>query len=148
MPSLFAYLESLDPVGPTPFAQAASHLLSQSSVPGVTVVISDLLTPDWSSLVQLRASGSDVTILHVLCEEDLDPHFTGDLELVDREEGERLTVSVTDDVANSYRARVDLWRRQVRGAATSNGSLYVAVDATDDIEDLLLKTWREAGVLR
>lgn len=148
IPAFLARIESLDAVGPTPFAQAARHLLSQSSLPGITVLLSDLLTPDWSSLIQLRASGSDVTVLHVLCDEDLDPDFAGDLELIDREDGERLTVSVTDDIAQSYRARVRLWRDRVKDAARGSGAVYLPVDSEDDIESLLLMAWREAGVLR
>ena len=148
IPAFLAHVEALTAGGPTPFAQAAGHLLSQAGLPGVTVLISDLLTEEWETLVQLRATGSDVIVLHVLCEEDLEPDFAGDLELVDRELGKRLTVSVTDEVANSYRGRVKLWRSKVTAAARGTGSLYVQVDAEADVEDLLLKTWREAGVLR
>jgi uncharacterized protein (DUF58 family) len=148
IPAFLAYLDMQQAVGRTPFAQAAGHLLSQTGLPGITVVLSDLLTPEWRSLVQLRASGSDVVILHILCDEDLDPDYTGDLELVDREDGGRLTVSVTEDVAQSYRARVDLWREDVMVSTRSTGAVYLQVDAEDDVEDLLLKTWREAGILR
>lgn len=148
VPAFLDYMERLDATGLTPFAEAAAHLLSQSGLPGLTVVLSDLLTPEWRSLVQLRASGSDVTIMHVLCEEDLDPEFSGDLELVDTELGDRLTVSVTDAVADSYRGRVRLWREQVATAAHGAGAMFLAVDAEEDIERLLLQTWRTAGVLR
>jgi uncharacterized protein (DUF58 family) len=148
VPSFLDYVEGLEATGLTPFAEAAGHLLSQTGLPGLTVVLSDLLTTEWRSLVQLRAAGSDVTILHVLCEEDLEPEFSGDLELVDRELGDRLTVSVTDDVAASYRARVQEWRDQVARAARGSGASFQAVDADEDVEALLLKTWRAAGVLR
>lgn len=148
VPAFLSHMEQLTAAGPTPFARAAAHLLSQSSLPGMTIVLSDLLTPEWRSLMRLRASGSDISILHILCQEDLEPDHSGDLELVDRESGDRLTVSVTDDIANSYRARVRLWREEVRVSAHSTGSLYMAVDSDDDVERLLLKAWREAGVLR
>lgn len=148
VPAFLAYVESLHATGLTPFAEAAGHLLSQSGLPGLTVLLSDLLTPEWRSVVQLRSSGSDVTILHVLCAEDLEPEFSGDLELVDRELGDRLTVSVTDEVASDYRARVRDWRDEVARAARGTGATYLAVDAEDDVETLLLQTWRRAGVLR
>jgi uncharacterized protein (DUF58 family) len=148
VPAFLSHLELLTASGLTPFASAAGHLLSQSSLPGVTVLLSDLLTEQWTSLVQLRSSGSDVSIVHILCEEDLNPEYAGDLELVDTEDGQRLTVSVTEDVARSYRARVAAWRDEVAMTARGSGSLYVAVDSRADVEDVLLKTWREAGVLR
>lgn len=148
IPSLFSYLESLEARGLTPFAQAAAHLLSQSALPGMTFLLSDLLTGEWRSVVGLGASGSDTTVIHMLSQEDLDPEHSGDLELVDRETRERLAVSVTDEVAASYRRRVSAWRDEVRTTAIASGASYMPVDAGEDIEDLLLRSWREAGVLR
>jgi len=147
-PAFLNYLESLDGGGATPFAQAAGHLLSRSGLPGITVVLSDLLTPEWRSLGRLRASGSDVTVVHVLCDEDLRPDYSGDLELVDTEDGGRLTVSLTEDTARSYRRRVRDWRREVSESARAAGAVYLPVNAADGAEELLLNSWREAGVLR
>lgn len=148
VPGFLSHLESLKAGGPTPFARAAAHLLGRSSLPGMTIVISDLLTPEWPALIRLSAHGSDITVLHILCEEDLAPVHSGDLELVDRESRERLTVSVTEEVSSSYRERVARWRDEVKSAARGSGSTYLAVDARDDVEALLLRSWREAGVLR
>ncbi len=148
VPAFLSHLETLEAGGPTPFAQAAAHLLGRSTLPGMTIVISDLLTEEWPALIRLSASGSDITVLHVLCKEDLDPDHSGDLELVDRESRERLTVSVTDDISSSYRERVASWREEVMTAARASGSTYLAVDAEENVEELLLRSWRQAGVLR
>ncbi len=148
IPSFLGHTETLTADGVTPFAEAAGHLLSRGGLPGLTVVVSDLLTEEWASLTKLRSSGSDVTVLHVLCEEDLNPDYTGDLELVDTEVGDRLTVSVTEDVASSYRDRVARWRDDVARTVRGSGSSYVPVDASDDVEELLLQTWLSEGVLR
>lgn len=147
-PAMLAYLAGLEPGGDTPFARAAAHLLGQSGLPGITVVVSDLLTEEWESLVGLRASGSDLVIIHVLCDEDATPEYAGDLELVDSEMGDRLTVSVTDEVARSYRDRVAAWRQEVAAVTRSAGATYLPVDSREDIEELLFKTWRRAGILR
>lgn len=146
--ALFSFLETQEAAGPTPFAQAAGHLLSRVGPPGITVVVSDLLTPEWESLMRLRARGSDLIVFHVLAEEDIAPVFAGDLELVDREIGERMTVSVTDEVANAYRDRVETWRTAVSANTTGVGGVYLPVAADADIETLLLTAWRQAGVLR
>jgi len=148
VPAFLDYVDGLEATGLTPFAEAAGHLLGRSSLPGLTIVLSDLLTTEWRSLVRLRASGSDVTILHILCDEDLEPTFTGDLDLVDRELGDRLTVSVTDDVAATYRARVRAWRDEVAATARGAGASFQPVNADEDVEALLLQTWRRSGVLR
>lgn len=148
IPAFFGYLEQLTPLGKTPFHRATGHLLSQSALPGITVVLSDLLTPEWRSLVQLRSSGSDVAIVHILCRDDLDPDYAGDLDLIDTEEGNRLTVSITEDVARSYRGRVDRWIKEIIAASHGVGARYIPVDAEDDVEGILLADWRREGLLR
>jgi uncharacterized protein (DUF58 family) len=146
--ALFSMLEALEPAGLTPFAQAAAHLLGRPGPPGLTIVISDLLTADWSSLTRLRSLGSDLIVVHVLAAEDVDPDFVGDVELVDREDGDRLTISLTADVADSYRSRVEAWRHDVEASTIGVGGTYLPVFTGDDIEALLLTAWRRAGVLR
>lgn len=148
IPALFSYLDQLTPLGGTPFTRATGHLLSQSALPGITAVFSDLLTPEWRSLVQLRSSGSDVVVIHILCGDDLDPDYSGDLDLIDTEEGNRLTVSVTEDVARSYRDRVDRWIEEIIAASHGVGARYIPVNAEDDIEGILLTGWRREGILR
>lgn len=148
VPDMLSHLDSLEAKGLTPFAQAAGHLLSRSGPPGITIVLSDLLTPEWKSLMRLRASGSDLTVFHILAEEDVAPDFAGDLMLVDREGGERLTVSVTEDIAKSFRDRVALWQKLVRSNTRGVGGVYLPIRAGEDIEVILLNSWRSAGVIR
>ena len=136
IPAFLDHLGEIQARGETPFAEAARRLLGRSALPGITILLSDLLTPEWRSLVTLRSTGSDVVVIHILCEEDSSPEFSGDVELVDSELGSRLTVSVTDDVSTSYRARVRLWRDDVCHA-----------DGEEDVETLLLQRWRELGLL-
>lgn len=147
-PGFFTYLESLQPEGETPLAKATGHLLGQSTLPGITVVLSDLLTPQWRSLIGLRAGGSDLFVVHITCEEDVEPDYRGDLELVDREDGQRLTVSVTEEVMRSYVDRVATWRDEVAAVTATAGGFVLSVDADDDIEQTLLQSWRRLGVLR
>lgn len=147
-PALFSYLETLRPAGSTPFSAAAGQLLGRVGPPGITVVISDLLTPEWPALTRLRASGSDLVVFHLLAEEDIAPDLSGDLELLDREDGTRLTVSVTDEVAEAYRTRVKRWREQVAAAGRAVGGTYLPILADEDIETLLFTVWRRTGILR
>lgn len=148
IPALFAYLESLEAGGLTPFARAAGHLLSRSGPPGITIVISDLLTTEWASLIGLRSAGSDLTIMHLLSDEDSSPTLAGDLMLVDREDGERLTVSVTEDILATFSERVANWKEAIRSKTVGVGGAYIPLTPESDIEDLLLTSWRESGVLR
>ena len=145
----FDRLSALEARGETHLVAAAGHLLSQSTVPGLTVVISDLLTSKWSHVVRrLPARGSDVLVVHVLAPEDLHPDLLGDLDLRDSETGERVTVSLSADTIRDYERIAERWSDDVATACRHNGAGYVRHVAGSPIEALLLSGWRHEGVLR
>lgn len=147
-PQLAAHLERLEAAGPTPFALAAGDVVGHGGLRGVTIVLSDLLTPDWASLVRLRADRSALVIVQILDESDRDLRFEGDVDLIDRETEERHPVTAGEDLAAAFRADVDYFLHQVQARCRSVGAAHLLVDADADPEDLLLSTWRSAGVVR
>jgi uncharacterized protein (DUF58 family) len=149
VPALFEHLARLEAAGETRFAAAAAHLLARPGPPGLTVVLSDLLTPEWEvGLRRLPARGGDVVVVHVLAEEDLRPGLAGDVELVDAERGNRVSVSLAPDTVAAYERVARAWADRVAGRCHRAGAGYVRVLAGDDLEPLLLGAWRRAGVLR
>lgn len=149
MPALFSALGALEPAGKTEFAQAATHLLSRPGTPGVTALISDLLTPQWQAgLERLPARGGDVVVVQVLASSDLRPDAVGDIELVDAERGDRVAVTLTPESVRAFERTARAWVDEVADRCHRAGFGYVRVMADDDIEPLLLGGWREAGVLR
>ncbi|MGH9243681.1 MAG: DUF58 domain-containing protein [Acidimicrobiales bacterium] len=146
---LFRHLESLTAEGETRFASAASHLLARPGPRGLTVVLSDLLTPEWDAgLERLPTRGDELAVVHVLDPEEVHPTLQGDLDLVDRETGATLSVSLAADVIGRYEREAAAWLDRVRERARRAGAAYMRVLSTDDVEPLLLGAWREAGVLR
>jgi uncharacterized protein (DUF58 family) len=149
VPALFAHLERLEAAGDTPFAAAVSALLARPGPAGLTVVVSDLLTPEWElALGRLPSRGGDVVVVHVLDPEELRPSLAGDLELVDRESGGRVAVSLAPDTVAQYRQVVAAWLDRVAARCRQVGAGYVRLLTTDDLESTLLGAWRTAGVLR
>ena len=146
---LFDRLAELDAAGATPIAAAVADLLSRPGPTGSTVLISDLLTPDWRDGVRrLPARGGDVTVVHVLDRAELEPSLVGDLELVDVETGERVQVSLAPDTLARYRRAAQAWADEIAGQVRRAGAGYLRVFADDDLERLLTSTWRAEGVLR
>jgi uncharacterized protein (DUF58 family) len=181
VPTFFQHLESLAATGTTDFVAAVSHLLARPGPPGLTVVLSDLLTPEWEpALSRLPARGSDVVIVHVLAPDELDPMLagstdaagprrrrrrrrnarrpegtpktqpiaTGDVELVDRETGARVAVSVTTDAMARYRQVAAAWLTRVEQRCHQVGATYVRILTDESLEAVLLTAWRRQGVLR
>jgi uncharacterized protein (DUF58 family) len=154
VPALFAHLRALEAGGETPFAHAATALLGRRGPPGLTVVVSDLLTPEWEDgLDRLPAGGGDVVVVHVLAEEELRPSLAaedlvGDLDLVDVETGARLGVSLGAAALADYERAAAAWADGVAQRCRRRGTAYVRLLAGDDLEQVLLAGWRAAGVLR
>ena len=147
--TLFSLLDGVDADGDTRFAAAVTDLLGRPGPRGLTVVLSDLLTPEWSDgLTRLPARGGDVTVVHVLDRSELTPDLSGDLDLVDAETGEVVAVSLAPEQLRDYERIAHAWADDVAARARSSGAAYVRAFADDDLERLLLGTARTAGLLR
>ena len=147
--ALFEHLEALAPGGDTRFVAAARDLLARPGPPGLTVLISDLLTPEWDDgVTRLPGRGGDLTVVHVLAAEELRPPLVGDIDVVDRETGARVAVSLSPDALRRYEHLALAWADGVALRCREVGAAYVRVLDDDDVEPLLLGGWRAAGVVR
>lgn len=147
--ALFEHLEGLTATGTTEFTAAVRSLLARPGPAGLTVLISDLLTPDWDDGISLLpARGGDLVVVHVLESATLSPSLAGDLELVDRETGQSVAVSLSAATRRDYEALAQAWADDVARRCRRVGAAYVRVMDTDDVEDLLVRSWQQAGVLR
>jgi len=148
---LAGFLQHLGDVtagGPTNFGAAAADLLRRPGPAGVTIVLSDLLSPEWEhALRRLPARGSDVSVIQILCPEDLSPPGRGDLELIDTETGHRVPVALSDDVVEAYAAQVDRWLDDISAGCRRADAAHVMLGTDEDLESALIGSWREAGVL-
>lgn len=147
--SLFDHLRSLEPTGTTPFVPTVADLLSRPGPNGLTIVFSDLLTPEWEAAInRLPARGGDVLVVHILDATELEPVEAGDFDLVDSETGERVPVSLSEQTRAEYRAIVSAWLDEVALRCRAVDAGYVLVLSDEAIEPLLLAAWRETGLLR
>jgi uncharacterized protein (DUF58 family) len=148
-PALFGHLAALAPAGDTRFVDSVRDLLARPGPAGLTVLVSDLLTDEWSpGISRLPARGGDLAVVHVLTADELRPAVVGDLELVDRETGERVAVSLSPEVSRTYERRARAWADDVAHRCRQVDAAYVRVMDTEPLEPLLLGAWRSAGVLR
>jgi uncharacterized protein (DUF58 family) len=146
---LFRHLNGLRAGGTTPFAGACADLLARRGPPGCTIVVSDLLTQDWSEgLARLPARGGQVVLVHVLDPEELRPDLVGDYDLVDRETGSRVPVSLSPEILDRYERQARAWADDVAGQCRRAGAAYVRLLSDEDLATRLLGSWRDEGVLR
>jgi len=146
---LFTMLAGLEAAGPTDLAGAAGDVLARPGPAGVTVVVSDLLSDSWDRAIdRLVARGGETTVLHVMADEELHPDLRGDLEMVDAETGADVAVSLSAAGLADYETAVAQWLDETAAHCRSRGATYVRVLAGTPIEDVLLRAWRDSGVVR
>lgn len=150
--ALFEQLEAIEAAGSqgeTPFVAATRDLLARPGPRGLTVVVSDLLTPEWEDgLTRLPSRGGDMVLVHVLSADELAPDLIGDLDLVDRETGARVPVSLSPEALRRYEELARAWADDIASRCHQLGAGYVRVLDDEDVEKVLLARWRASGVLR
>ncbi len=146
---LFKFLNNLKGSGSTSLLQACQRYSQTARVAGPLLLCTDLLTPDWEAA--LRALGRrpfEITLLHVLAPDELNPPLEGDLKLLDVEGGAALDISADLDLLQRYVERLHAWREQIETFCTSRGINYIFVDTSLPLETLLVAVLRERQIVR
>jgi uncharacterized protein (DUF58 family) len=147
--SLLEYLDSARFRGTTDLNAGLRAYARRSSEPGVTFIISDLLAPSIESGMRaLIDHHYELVILHLLSPQELDPPMIGDLNLIDRETGEEIPITLNQEALDRYRARLAEWRREIEHMCLHVGAIYEPVSSADRLEHVLFDRLRQRGALR
>ncbi len=136
LPPLLHALEDLRATGPGDAAKAMHAFADQPRARGLVVVLSDLLRPATevaSACAHLYQAGHQIALVQILDRAELDPPFTGVVEVAELETGRRAVVEVDgmrEEYASAVRAHLD---ELARGASAVNGSHHL-VECGADIE--------------
>ena len=158
------YLQHLEPQGGTALAPVISTYARARKRPGLMLLVSDLLSgePDDLQLAlhDLRGRGWQTAVLHVVDEAEIDPTATmawlrddpagaggPSLELIDRESGEILRMTIEQDVVDRYSSAVTAWLTGLENAVSAEGAAYARLPAAWDLGDRTIALLYEQGVL-
>jgi len=146
---VWRFLQEQNFDGPTDLGRALTSYRRFTRGPGLAVVLSDLLTPsDWrGGLTALRALRQDVALIQILAPDEIEPTLRGDLTLVDDETGARREVSLTGPVLKAYRARFAAYTVETAHFCAARGIPFVQVSSDANLDDVVLKTLRRAGIV-
>lgn len=148
-PALFAFLQNLEGSGTTRLRDHLRRYAGGARNPGPLLLVSDLLDPDWQDgLRALLARRFDITVLHVLAPDELEPALSGDLRLRDVETGAALEVTIDEALLERYRTNVRAWQGEVRSWCHARGINYVLSPTNVSVEEVVLRLLRRRGVLR
>jgi uncharacterized protein (DUF58 family) len=146
---LFEFLLGLEAAGTATLADTLKRYAQAARNPGPLLLISDLFDPTWQEgLRSLIARRFDVTVLHILAPEELEPTIVGDLRLRDVERGSELELTVDAAMLQRYRDNLQNWQAELRRWCGARGISYASIDSGLPVEEVVLTLLRRQGVLR
>jgi uncharacterized protein (DUF58 family) len=147
---LLQYINQLQTVGATDLNGALRDYALRLTRPGLVIVISDLFAPNGfiDGLVALQARGCEVTVLHTLAPDEVEPALMGDLRLTDAETGAPQEVSIDGGLRDLYMRRVAEWRDGIQAECRKRGIHYQFADSSTPWERVILADLRRLGVAR
>jgi uncharacterized protein (DUF58 family) len=144
-------LEGLDSEGDTDLNAALSAWASQLRGAGMSVVISDLFSPNGyqHGIDALLARRQDILLIHVLAPDELHPpaDLLGEWRLTDAEPAAPLEATITPGVLRAYRRLLQTFIAEASDFCRRRGITYVQVSSDTNVSNLVLRTFRTLGVL-
>ncbi len=141
LPTILSQLTKLKVSGKTDLASSLMQLAAMLRHRSLIMLMSDLLTDETAmlkALRNLRHSGHDIIIFHVLDEAEVTFPFTGSVELLDPETGERQAVNASD-AASDYRQAVADMRNKLQRECTEMNIDYVPLDTSQPYDKALME---------
>jgi uncharacterized protein (DUF58 family) len=132
----------------TGLAAAARAYASRMRGTGPLLLISDLMDPGYlDALRDLAGTRCQLSVLHLLAPDELEPEVPPDARLIDNETGHGVEVSGDDDLVDRYRARLGEWQAEIGSFVAKRGGAYVVVPSDLDLADLLFDVLRRRRVV-
>jgi uncharacterized protein (DUF58 family) len=147
---LLRFLEALEPRGTTELDSALRAYALTAKRPGLLFLISDLFAPNGyqNGLAQIQGRGYEVTLLHLLAPEELDPPLAGDLRLIDTETGAPQDITLDGGLRDRYRQRVQQWRDEIETYALKRRITYLPISTEMAWDELVLYQLRQRGLVK
>ncbi|MBI2194986.1 MAG: DUF58 domain-containing protein [Planctomycetes bacterium] len=147
---LFDFCEHLEPRGGTRLEETVRSFAFQNRQPGLLFLLSDFLTAEnlQNVLQPLGYLGYDVCGIQILAAEELNPDFAGEMDIVDSETGEAVSLTVRNDTRARYERSLGHFLRQTEQAMKVCWAHYVRLTTEVPIERVVLHDFRRLGLVK
>lgn len=128
---------------------ASSRAGNGAAQPGSLILISDLENDGWiEGLRALASRRFEITVIHILAPEEVNPEISGDLRLIDSEDFSEVEVTADYDLVSRYKSSLLEWQANLHHFCAARGMLYIPLQTSLPLEDLLFAWLEKQGVLR
>ncbi|MCT4564909.1 MAG: DUF58 domain-containing protein [Maledivibacter sp.] len=129
---LIDLMASIVPRGRTSF-DSLTHIKGLSG--GMTFIISDLFDKDFLNVLDyLSSKEQDIVVIHLMSPQEIEPDFTGELKLIDKETGEYRRVLLKEGIKEIYRQKTKAFIENCKKACDSRDIKYVF--STSDMQPI------------
>jgi len=144
------YLDGIEPGENVTLVDGVKNFCLRNTGKGILVLISDLMDKSGyeSALRFLLAQQMDVYVVQVLSQEEIDPDVTGDLKLVDCEDGDEAEITVSRPLLNKYKKTLAAFVDGARDFCTRRGMAYLLANNQIPVEQLVGSYLRQRGLVR
>ncbi len=147
-------LESLDFGGDSDLRKSIIRTYDVGNNDGLSIIISDFFTDsDWKAAVDyLSYKKRQVLLIQVLTPEEVDPLYTGrmnllDAESVDESDFKNLKINIDRSALAAYEEAMREHREDLVSFANSRGAAFISVTTDQPIERVLFKELLKAGIM-
>lgn len=146
---LFSFLQNISSGGQTNLAPQLRAYSARAMLPGPLLLFSDLMDDGWSDgLRSLARRRYEITILHILSPDEIDPTLSGDLKLIDTETSAAVEITADFDLLARYKTGLADWQEEIRRFCGTRGMHYVPVVTSMPFDELLFAWLRRYMVLK
>jgi uncharacterized protein (DUF58 family) len=149
--SAWRLLERLDFGGSTDLNAALTASSRYRRGAGLTVIVSDLFSPPGyqQGIDAILSRRQDVLLVHVLAPDELVPpqDLLGEWRLLDSEPIPSVEATITPGVLRSYRRLLNSFILEAADFCRRRGVTYLQLRSDVNLQDVLVRTFRTAGIL-
>lgn len=145
-----SFLEALHPGGSTDINRPLRDVALSAQRPGLAFLISDLFAPEGyqPGISQLQSRGYEVSILHLLAPDEIEPPLAGDLRLIDVETGQAQEVSLDGGMRAVYQRRVKDWQAEIQAYCRRRNIHYLNITTSTAWDKVVLYNLRLAAIVK
>lgn len=147
-------LENITFEGETDITKCILNSNDDGTANGLTVIISDFLTEgNWKKAVDyLLYKKRQVLLLQILTPEELEPTYTGRVNLIDSEsldisDPKNMRLRINIGLQSAYQMALEEFKKDISDYAKKREVDYISIDTSDAIESVLFKQLLKVGMM-
>lgn len=135
--------------GKTSLNTAIKRYRSLGSQGGSTIILTDLFSQDGyqEAIKYLQYQKQDVSLIHILSPEEMDPPWGGSIRLIDKEDQGYRDVNLTSRMLRDYRKTLEKFLRETKEFCYNRGIHYIPMNSGDSLDDIVFDKLVKIGVI-